>query len=860
MHGDTNRFSNQSSEGEEPVYCARVAAEYGHPIFMTPPPSLLSDDEITTITVGEFGQLLACAKPRSVDSHTHIMLDVAKSSQQPGVREWAVSFGAFLGRYHIDSGPPVHRSATCEVRFATDCRTSGRVALKLMTNQHQFEAEITGRRVTDGSTLSAEIVCAVIGWHTPNDCMIENRQETSSVFFVVPSAKSSYEYVLVMSCGERSLHDACAKERIAGIRLRDIKDAARCVASCLRELHANAVCHGDLKQRNVLRFNDKWILCDMDAASSFQQPIGDKTSTAYCPPELARAKFAEGRATIQCADPSFDVWSFGVILFELCSGQTLFTQDIANDELIDDCDKARLCAWLTISDDKLAPVLSSSAVEWDNVDPQQTVSDAKNLIRWCLNGDPTARPTVTEVLSHRFLCISGPAPSPRPMRYHAFMSHAQADASGTVGTLFLEYEKLGLHNWIDMKQALLTLEGMRQGVRDSQVFLLVLSEHVLGSWFCQQELRCAIDLGKPIQLVVESDNRFNPFDFNAWNAFNAAMDQSPVIEKVDEDDGHQVDICRVADSPFDKLPVVCRNAVNDNLPNAVTYRRRNFEVEWMMRELCARNSVALPAPADLRNNGGHSTAQLQRVSHSRIKVLVVCNHSTASAMETNLSSALEATGRIVITSDPADVATVDKVLLLLSKDVLTPPSLEILQFVLRLDGQQKRARTYAVFSTVAGWRFGCDEQTSAPEIVRHYLNQHEALEYRPPDPDGPNRHEFGAMFLQLLRKLGLDGSNERRVLSDAEVARGTGSVVEPEPESLSVGSDAHEQTIARLEHENVSMRQEIVNKDAELAAQVRWVVLCTVVRLLLNYWLRLGCPIHMHRTKLWRPKMQNGSR
>ena len=48
MHGDTNRLSNQSPEGEEPVHCARVAAEYGHPIFMTPPPSLLSDDEIAT--------------------------------------------------------------------------------------------------------------------------------------------------------------------------------------------------------------------------------------------------------------------------------------------------------------------------------------------------------------------------------------------------------------------------------------------------------------------------------------------------------------------------------------------------------------------------------------------------------------------------------------------------------------------------------------------------------------------------------------------------------------------------------------------------------------------------------------------
>ena len=153
-----------------------------------------------------------------------------------------------------------------------------------------------------------------------------------------------------------------------------------------------------------------------------------------------------------------------------------------------------------------------------------------------------------------------------------------------------------------------------------------------------------------------------------------------------------------------------------------------------------------------------------------------------------------------------------------------PPSLEILQSVLRLDGQQKRARTYAVFSTDAGWRFGCPEHTSAPEIVRHYLNQHEALEYRAPDPDGPNRHEFGAMFLQLMRKMGLDGSNERRVLSASEVARGGGSDVEPEPESVDVGSGSHEQTIARL-------KDEVMKKDTDLAAKVRFVFhrVCTSI-------------------------------
>ena len=53
----------------------------------------------------------------------------------------------------------------------------------------------------------------------------------------------------------------------------------------------------------------------------------------------------------------------------------------------------------------------------------------------------------------------------------------------------------------------------------------------------------------------------------------------------------------------------------------------------MMRELCARNGVALPATEKLRTDGGHSSAQLQRVSHNRIKVLLVCNHSTASGAQ-----------------------------------------------------------------------------------------------------------------------------------------------------------------------------------------------------------------------------------
>ena len=36
------------------------------------------------------------------------------------VKEFFSPLGAFLGRYDIDDGPPIHRSATCEVYFALD--------------------------------------------------------------------------------------------------------------------------------------------------------------------------------------------------------------------------------------------------------------------------------------------------------------------------------------------------------------------------------------------------------------------------------------------------------------------------------------------------------------------------------------------------------------------------------------------------------------------------------------------------------------------------------------------------------------------------------------------------------------------
>ena len=47
-----------------------------------------------------------------------------------------------------------------------------------------------------------------------------------------------------------------------------------------------------------------------------------------------------------------------------------------------------------------------------------------------------------------------------------------------VSTLYHGCTRLGVHNWVDMHEAEITVEGMRQGVRGSDVFLLVLTARV----------------------------------------------------------------------------------------------------------------------------------------------------------------------------------------------------------------------------------------------------------------------------------------------------------------------------------------------------------------------------------------------
>jgi hypothetical protein len=452
------------------------------------------------------------------------------------------------------------------------------------------------------------------------------------------------------------------------------------------------------------------------------------------------------------ADTKFDVWSLGVITFELCAGEKLFRQDLCNDELVEEADRTRLQTWHTIDDAELEPVFGlqeASATE-------QQKKNAKALIRWCLKGKASERPTVQQMLDHPFITGSGLANE--PMQYFAFLSHSQLDASGTVSTLYHLAKQKGLFCWIDMRQEVLTLEGMRQGVRDSDVFILVLSQHVLNSWYVQQEILCAIQEQKPIQLLVEDDPRFNRFDVQEWMSDQEEHEQEhpSEIAKVagaytmnDADEKVLVDVHPDMDSEWQKenehqLTSLVVQAINYHLPEAITFRRRDYEQDAMLLELCKRNGLDISTEED---GGGEQTISK---GVRDLHVLVVCEQTTATAPLAAVRRLAEQ-GHIAIIDGPEAVTKASDVLLLLTPGVLQGDALKLLESVLEYDTQHKVDRIVAVYDPET-WRFDSDEKRKAPNGVKSCLNLHEAITFRH-ETSGANRHEHPAMMQQLLKKL-----------------------------------------------------------------------------------------------------------
>eukprot|EP00808_Paulinella_micropora_P013821 g41137.t1 len=641
-------------------------------------------------------------------------------------------------------------SPTCSVWMAEDVKAENaqdaKVALKVIKAgvtgaQHSFEREVRSR-----DTLG------------------------SLPGFVLPLIRThKKELCLVMPAGDYSLAEFLRRRDIPGRDVKKVQEIILQIIACLEKLHARQLVHGDVKPNNIISIrNNKFVLIDFDAAAEFGKPVGVKYSTSYCEPQLAAVvarRQVQGKDQLQMdeselpkAEGAFDVFSLGVILYEMCTGKQLFSHIKDNIEEAEEL--KQFCVWTGVPNHHLSSVFPAASIDDrdDEIQPEPVRADACHLIRWCLQPERKDRPTLEQIKSHRFLGGKTPPPFAQVwpnfnlkkilttgttrMSYHFFISHMQVEAAGDVGNLSAELRKLGAYVWRDMDAQDLTEEGMCQGVADSDVVILFQTNGVLSRPYCLKEILWALLLEKPLVIVSELDKRFFPFDWLRWTQDRLqklpGWDQWAVSHNL----GSTYKDCLLN---YKNLHDIVKERWDSG--NFIPFRRRNFEVSAMVREIFAQagqNGCAwgerLPPEA------------LPQPPSTWPRVFVI-RGERGRAMASELCGALKHRyqGLALHTSDepevPAELKSAERVVVLLTGGVLAERSSSMTH--LRYAVQNAKP-LFALYSEEAGWEFGGRESRNAPQWVMSVVGELEAMVFR---PKAQRAYESLAMCDELVRRM-----------------------------------------------------------------------------------------------------------
>jgi Tol biopolymer transport system component len=230
--------------------------------------------------------------------------------------------GQTLSHYRITAA--IGAGGMGEVYRATDTKLNRNVAIKVLPPEVAQDPERLARFEREAHLLAS--------LNHPNIAAIYGLEEADAKPFLA----------LELVEGED------LKERLARgpIPLDEALEIAEQVAEALEEAHAKGIVHRDLKPANVkLTPDGKVKVLDFGLAKAWggdagsggssidlsQSPTLARTGTlagvilgtaAYMSPEQASGKGVDKRA---------DIWSFGVVLFEMLTGQSLFSGETASE-------------------------------------------------------------------------------------------------------------------------------------------------------------------------------------------------------------------------------------------------------------------------------------------------------------------------------------------------------------------------------------------------------------------------------------------------------------------------------------------------------------------------------------------------
>jgi len=223
--------------------------------------------------------------------------------------------GTFLGPYEVEA--PLGEGGMGEVYRARDTRLGRTVAIKVLPEAVSLDPARRNR-----FDLEARAVASL---SHPNICALFDIGDQGGIHYLVMEHLPGTTLARRLESGPLSLREAL---RVGSQ-----------VASGLAAAHAQGVIHRDLKPANIMLTPNgakvldfglaKSLASDAPAEKLTESPTIMETAAhvilgtaAYMSPEQARGK---------PLDPRTDVWSFGVVLYEMLTGQRLLEGDTVAD-------------------------------------------------------------------------------------------------------------------------------------------------------------------------------------------------------------------------------------------------------------------------------------------------------------------------------------------------------------------------------------------------------------------------------------------------------------------------------------------------------------------------------------------------
>ncbi len=324
--------------------------------------------------------------------------------------------GARIGPYEVLS--PIGAGGMGEVYRAKDTRLGREVAIKVLPRALAQDHERVGRLRREAQMLAA--------FNHTNIAAIHGFEETAE------GVALALEYIE----GE----DLQQRLRRGPIPIDEARSIARQVAEGLEAAHEKGIVHRDLKPANIKVTPEGQVkVLDFGLAKAFDEGAGAPSGShevthsptlsryateagiilgtaAYMSPEQARGKTIDKRA---------DIWSFGVVLFEMLSGRRLFTGETASDTL--------------------AAVLRQD-IDWSLL-PKDVPAAFRQLIERCLERDPKKR---LRDIGEARIALESPEATPGPaattdsaLSRRAWLGVAGAGVAGFAGGLVIGFGSRG---------------------------------------------------------------------------------------------------------------------------------------------------------------------------------------------------------------------------------------------------------------------------------------------------------------------------------------------------------------------------------------------------------------------------------